>query len=112
MKLLVCILGVAGLMLAQATPPTVPPQSSKDTMKDQASPAGDSQLASKVRKALMDDSTLSSTAQNVKVSSHAGTITLKGKVNTPEDRDAVVAKAKEIAGSTNVKDELTVSSKK
>lgn len=111
MKILLCILGVSGLLLAQATPPTVPPQSSKDTMKDQ-SPAGDSNLASKVRKALTDDPTLAPTAQNVKVSSHAGMITLRGKVNTPDEKDAVVAKAKEVAGSTNVKDELTVSSKK
>jgi len=60
----------------------------------------------------MNDSTLSSTAHNVKVTSHGGMVTLRGKVNTNEDKDAIIAKAKEVAGSTNVKDELTVSAKK
>ncbi len=111
MKKLVCILGVSGLLLAaQTTPPTMPRQS-KPSSQD-SSPAGDSQLASKVRQALMNDSTLSSTAHNVKVTSHGGMVTLRGKVNTNEDKDAIIAKAKEVAGSTNVKDELTVSAKK
>jgi osmotically-inducible protein OsmY len=114
MKTLICILGVSGLLMAQATPPTVPPQnppSSKDTMKDQ-SPSGDSQLASKVRKAITDDPALSTTAHNVKVSSHGGMVTLRGKVNSQDEKDGILAKAKEVAGSTNVKDELTVSASK
>jgi hyperosmotically inducible protein len=110
MKTLICILGVSALTLAaQTTPPTMPRQ---DTTKDQSSPAGDSQLSSKVRKAIMDDSSLATAAHNVKVTSHGGMVTLHGKVASTEEKDSMVAKAKEVAGATNVKDELTVSAKK
>ncbi len=111
MKKIVCILGVSGLLLAaQTTPPTMPRQTPQS--KDTSSPAGDTELASKVRKAITDDPTLASTAHNIKVVSHAGTVTLRGKVNSNDEKDAILSKAKEVAGSTNVKDELTVSAKK
>src|SRR5260370_34881495 len=108
MKKIVCILGVGGLLLAaQTTPPTMPRQTPQS--KDTSSPAGDTELASKVRKAITDDPTLASTAHNIKVVSHAGTVTLRGKVNSNDEKETIFSKAKEVAGSTKSTVELPLS---
>jgi hyperosmotically inducible protein len=99
-------LGASGaLLLAQTpTPKSTDPQTAPTG-------ANDTQMASKVRQALMDDQTTSTDAHNVRVSSHNGMVTLKGKVASDTEKDAMIAKAKQVAGDSNVKDEITVKSK-
>jgi osmotically-inducible protein OsmY len=94
------VLGSAGWIVAQDPPP--PPQ----TQAPAAST--DSQMTSKVRQALMNDTTTQPVASNVRVSTKNGMVTLRGKVDNAADKDAVIAKAKSIAGDSNVKDEITV----
>jgi hyperosmotically inducible periplasmic protein len=94
------VLGSAGWIAAQDPPP--PPQTQAP------SPSTDSQMTSKVRHALMNDTTTQPVASNVRVSTKNGMVTLRGKVDSPADKDAVLAKAKSIAGDSNVKDEITV----
>jgi hyperosmotically inducible periplasmic protein len=96
------VLGSAGWVAAQEPPAAPPPQ--------QSTPSGmsDSQVTSKVRQALMNDNTTQPVASNVKVSTKNGMVTLKGKVDNEADKDAVIAKARSIAGDTNVKDEISV----
>jgi osmotically-inducible protein OsmY len=55
----------------------------------------------------MEDKTLSSAAHNVKIVTQSGQVTVRGKVKTDADKEAVLAKAREVAG-TNVTDEVTV----
>ncbi len=50
-------------------------------------------------------------AHNVKVISRNGTVTLKGKVTSDQEKKAIEDKATELAGPGNVTDELTVGSK-
>jgi hypothetical protein len=71
----------------------------------------DRETTRKIRKALVSDKSLSTYAHNVRVISQNGTVTLKGSVRSEDERKTVEAKAAEIAGASNVKDELTVSSK-
>jgi hyperosmotically inducible protein len=99
------MLGTVGFVAAQdpPTPPSQPPPT-----QSQAG-MSDSQLTTNVRQALMNDSTTQSMAHNVRVTTRNGTVTLKGKIDNATDHDAIVAKAKSIAGDSNVKDELTVS---
>jgi osmotically-inducible protein OsmY len=78
------------------------------TSDDQKNNRQDVSLTAKIRKAIVDDKTLSIAAHNVKIISENGNVTLRGQVNSEDERAAVVAKAQEIAGSANVSDQLTV----
>ena len=81
------------------------------TADQQAENQADRDLAKKIRKSIMDDKSLSTYAHNVKIIARSGTVTLKGPVRSEEEKTALEAKAIEIAGAANVKDELTVKSK-
>ena len=74
----------------------------------QAENQSDRDLARKIRKSIMDDKKLSAYAHNVKIIARNGTVILKGPVRTDEEKTAIEAKAVEIAGAANVKDETTV----
>jgi hyperosmotically inducible protein len=78
------------------------------TADQQGENQADRDLAKKVRKSLLDDKSLSTYAHNVKVIARNGTVTLRGPVRNAEEKAAIAAKASEIAGAENVKDEITV----
>ena len=81
------------------------------TADQQAENPGDRDLARKIRKSIMDDKNLSTYAHNVKVIARGGTVILKGPVRSDEEKTAIEAKAVEVAGAANVKNELTVKPK-
>ena len=81
------------------------------TADQQAENAGGRDLARKIRKSIVDDKNLSTCARNVKVITRNGTVTLKGPVQTDDEKSAIEAKAVEIAGAANVKSEITVKSR-
>lgn len=107
----------AGPMPAQDTTPTQP-DNTKVNKRDRAAGAvtadqqknnsSDTKLAQQVRKAIMADKSLSTYAHNVKVITQNGGITLKGPVRSDEEKQAIMAKANEVAGSGKVTDEITV----
>jgi osmotically-inducible protein OsmY len=70
--------------------------------------ATDRDLMQKIRKAIVDDANLSSYAHNIKVIAQNGKVTLKGPVRSEEEKVTVEQKAAEIAGASNVTNELTV----
>jgi len=72
----------------------------------------DSELAAKVRRAITEDKSLPSSAHNVRVTSQDGNVVIRGRVNSTEEKESILAKAREAAGSANVKDEITVSKTK
>jgi osmotically-inducible protein OsmY len=81
------------------------------TADQQAENPGDRDLARKIRKSIMDDKNLSTYAHNVKVIARGGTVILKGPVRSDDEKTAIEAKAVEIAGAVNVKNELSVKPK-
>lgn len=110
---------LSGLLLAsfalaqQSEPATSNPVPSDNTKvnqrdRDQAQVTADQQkdnksdreLARQIRRAIVKDKSLSSYAHNVKVVSQNGTVTLKGPVRSESEKEAIEAKAKEVAGST------------
>jgi hyperosmotically inducible protein len=101
--------GVSGAMLL--VPGTMAAQATQ-TQGSQATTTNDTQMAAKVRQGLMQDQNVGTAAHNVRVSSKNGMVTLRGKVSTESEKDAIVARAKSIAGETNVKDEITVAKSK
>lgn len=68
----------------------------------------DRQLMQQIRKAIVGDKSLSTYAHNVKVIAQSGKVTLKGPVRSEEEKQAIEAKATEVAGAGNVTNNLTV----
>lgn len=113
-------LSVPSVALCQ-TPPSQAPdatQTAPDNTKQNkaALPTADQQnnntadldLAKNVRRAIAQDKSLSTYAHNVKVIAQDGKVTLKGPVKSDDEKQAIVAKAAEVAGQANVVDEITV----
>jgi hyperosmotically inducible periplasmic protein len=70
--------------------------------------AADTDLTKKIRTALRDDKTLSTYAQNIKIISQDGKVTLKGPVRSDDEKAGIEAKAVAIAGEGNVTNQLKV----
>ena len=84
---------------------------SEPTADQQKNNSTDRQLVQQIRKALISDKSLSTYAHNVKVIAQNGAVTLKGPVKSEEEKQAVEAKAGDIAGADKVTSEIQVASK-
>jgi hyperosmotically inducible protein len=93
----------------QANRPGNTPTAARADQQGQS--ARDRELARKIRRAVVTDKSLSTYAHNVKIIAQNGVVTLKGPVRSEEERNAISAKATEIAGASNVKDEMSVKAK-
>src|ERR1700733_1631270 len=88
--------------------------------KDQTPPTADQQkmnpadraITQKIRKAIHDDSTLSTYAHNIKIITQDGKVTLRGPVRTEDEKAGLEAKAVSVAGQDNVNDLLEVAPSK
>ena len=78
------------------------------TADQQKENAGDRDIASKIRKSLVSDKTLSTYAHNVKVIAQDGQVTLKGPVRSDDEKQAVEAKAAAVVGAAHVTNEISV----
>lgn len=78
------------------------------TADQQKENKSDRELTREIRRAVVADKSLSTYAHNVKIVAQNGAVTLKGPVQSEEERKAIVSKAEEVAGKKNVKDELSV----
>jgi hyperosmotically inducible periplasmic protein len=80
------------------------------TPGDQAENEDDRKITQEVRRAITSDDTLSTNAQNVKVITDNGTVTLRGPVNSAKEKTEIEAKAKQVAGVKRVDNQLEVAS--
>jgi hyperosmotically inducible periplasmic protein len=80
----------------------------ESTADQQQENASDRELVRQIRRALVRDKFLSSEAHNVKVIAQNGTVTLKGSVESEQEKLAVEAKARQIAGVDKVTSEIQV----
>jgi len=78
------------------------------TADQQKENATDRDLTQKIRRALMDDKSLSSYAHNVKVIAQGGQVTLKGPVRSEEEKQTVEAKAVAVAGAGKIVNQMSV----
>jgi hyperosmotically inducible periplasmic protein len=114
------LLSSLGLVSAQQdnSASQVPADNTKVNQRDrnQAEPTADQQkenstdrqLAQQIRRAVVKDKSLSSSAHNVKIIAQNGSVTLKGPVKSEQEKQAIEAKAAEIAGAGKVNSELQV----
>ena len=101
---------------AQQTPPAADNTKVNQADRNSAQPtadqgknnANDREIMQKIRKAVMDDKSLSSYAHNVKIISQNGKVTLKGPVRSADERQSIEQKAADVAGAGNVTNEITI----
>ena len=73
----------------------------------------DIELTRQIRRALVQDKSLSTYGHNVKIVSQNGVVTLRGPVKSDEEKQAIAAKAVEVVGSADkVQNELEVAGNK
>ncbi len=83
-----------------------------DTAEKQSNSKDDLALTQKVRQAVMKDGSLSLNAKNVKIIAQDGKITLKGPVDSQQEKDTIGTKAGEIAGKDKVDNQIEVKAEK
>ena len=83
-----------------------------DTAEKQSNSKDDLALTQKVRQAVMKDGSLSMNAKNVKIIAQDGKITLKGPVDSQQEKDTIGTEAGEIAGKDKVDNQLEVKAAK
>ena len=83
-----------------------------DTAEKQSNSKDDLALTQKVRQAVMKDGSLSMNAKNVKIIAQDGKITLKGPVDSQQEKDKIGTEAGEIAGKDKVDNQLEVKAEK
>jgi hyperosmotically inducible protein len=108
MTLAVCL--TAGLSLTVAS--AQDSGQGKPTADQGKNDVNDRMLMQKIRKSIVDDKNLSTSAHNVKVISQSGKVTLRGPVQSDDEKRTLVERATDAAGAGNVVDELTVKPKK
>jgi hyperosmotically inducible periplasmic protein len=85
---------------------------STDTAEKQSNSKDDLALTQKIRQAVMKDGSLSMNGKNVKIIAQDGKVSLKGPVDSQQEKDTIAAEAGEIAGKDKVDNQLEVKAKK
>ena len=73
--------------------------------------AKDRELARRIRRAIVTDKSFSTYAHNIRIVTKDSVVVLRGPVRSEGEKIAVNAKAAQIAGANNVRDEMTVQPK-
>ena len=88
-------------------------QSSEQVTADQQKQnSSDIELTRQIRSSITKDKSLSTYAHNVKIISQDGIVTLKGPVRSEQEKNVIESKAAEVAGASNVKNQLDVAPEK
>jgi osmotically-inducible protein OsmY len=124
MLVVLAFMAVGGLMLrsqAQTQAPDTSADNTKVNTRDRgkAEPTADQQKESRsdrditqqIRRSIVKDKSLSTYAHNVKIVTQNGQVTLKGPVRSEDEKQAIEAKATEVAGENKVTSELNIQPK-
>jgi hyperosmotically inducible periplasmic protein len=85
---------------SEKTPPTA---------SDQSENEADRKITQQIRQAVTKDDSLSTSAQNVKIITQDGKVTLRGTVKNENEKQKIGEMAKKASGVKNVENLLTVS---
>jgi hyperosmotically inducible protein len=84
-------------------------RSSQSPSADQAkNSSSDREVMKQIRREVVQDKSLSSYAHNVKIVSKNGKVTLRGPVQSDQEKQTIEQYAKKYAGDQNVSNELSV----
>jgi hyperosmotically inducible periplasmic protein len=111
------LFGVGSVAIAQNPPPVSPDNSAINardrnpqamTAGQQSNATSDVELARKIRRAVVNDHSLSMLAHNIKIISANGRVILRGPVKTEQEKTVIASKAQAIAGADKVDNQLEV----
>lgn len=114
---LACVtaLPAAGFCQDQSSAPSISPDNSaknkahSHTADQQSEATSDRVLTKKIRQSLIADKSLSTYGHNVKIITKDGMVTLKGPVQSEDEKSAIATKAAEVAGSPDkITNQITV----
>lgn len=80
------------------------------TPLDQSQSPEDIRISAEIRRAIMEDDTMSMNAQNCKIITANGVVTLRGVVASEQERSVIGARAQQIAGVLRVDNQLEIQS--
>ena len=114
-SLIFCAALVAAPALTRQDGQQAPPDNTKNN-KNQTPPTADQQkmnasdtaIAQKIRKAIHDDTSLSTYAHNVKIIVQDGKVTLRGPVRSDDEKTNIQGKAVAVVGADNVTNSLEI----
>ena len=75
---------------------------------DQSNKPSDLKITQEIRRAIVKDEALSTDAKNIKIITIDGAVTLRGPVKTDQEKADIASKAAQLAGDSNVHNELEV----
>lgn len=76
---------------------------------DQSNDSKEIEISAQIRRAIMDDASLSTNAKNIKIiTAKGGAVTLRGVVDSQAEKDAIESKAKGVAGVQSVDNQLEI----
>lgn len=78
------------------------------TADQQTSGTSDMDITRRIRQDIMKENGLSTYAQNVKIITVGGKVTVKGPVRSEQELSVIMKHARRAAGETNVKNEMAV----
>jgi hyperosmotically inducible protein len=78
------------------------------TTDQQSNTRSDRDITQQIRRAIVEDKSLSTYAHSVKIITQNGQVTLRGPVRSDDEKRAVEAKAAELAGENRVTSQLDV----
>lgn len=78
------------------------------TSGDQSNSPEDIKVTADIRRAVVADKSLSMTAKNVKIITANGMVTLRGPVNSAEEKATIASLAKSAAGEAKIDNQLEV----
>ena len=78
------------------------------TPEDQSEKEGDRKITQNIRSAIEKDDSFSVNGKNVKIITRDGKVTLRGPVNSIEEKQRIREKARQAVGVTSVDDQLEV----
>ena len=108
----VFIVNIPGACLAQPADNTKINQRDRSpkelTADQQGETKQDREITQKIRRALVNDKSLSTYAHNVKIITVDGMVTLKGPVRSEDEKRVIEEKAAQIAGKDKIKSEIEI----
>jgi hyperosmotically inducible protein len=78
------------------------------TSGDQSNNAEDIKLTAAIRQAIVKDDSLTTTAKNVKIITANGTVTLRGPVNSADEKTKIEQLATSAAGGAKIDNQLEI----
>jgi osmotically-inducible protein OsmY len=86
-------------------------EGSAPTPENQGETEADRTVTAEIRKAIMAEKGLSVNGQNCKIITQNGVVTLRGPVESQAEKELIESKARAVAGTTSVVNELEVKTK-